>query len=126
LGGAAYAVAPVNNIWGGLGDYLHHRATIGTGRAAANPDGSYTFVVSLTDPGISNWVDPEGMTEGTMFFRWAGLSADYTGAPPQLQTQVVPLSDLAHALPPGVPRLDAAGRAKQMEDHVAAYTSWLA
>jgi hypothetical protein len=126
LGGAAYAVAPVNNIWGGLGDYLRHRSTIGTGRAAANPDGSYTFVLSLRDPGVANWVDPDGMTEGVMFFRWAGLSPDYAGAPPQLHTKIVPFADLQSALPKDVPRLDAAGRAQQMEDHLEAYTCWMA
>lgn len=125
LGGAAYAVAPVNNIWGGLGDYLHHRSTIGTGRAAANPDGSYTFVVSLRDPGVANWVDPDGLNEGVMFLRWAGLDPDYQGPPPHLQTNVTPLKELEKVLPPGVPHMNAEGRKTQMAQHAADYASWL-
>jgi hypothetical protein len=123
LGGAAYAVVPVNNIWGGLGDYLRHRGTIGTGRAAANPDGSYTCVVSARDPGVVNWVDTDGMAEGVMFLRWAGLSAE--AAPPQLRTELVKLKDLESALPPAVPRMDATARKTQMARHSADYTSWL-
>ena len=125
LGGAAYAVVPVNNVWGGIGDYLNHRSTLGTGRAAPNPDGSYTFVVSLEDPGVANWVDPEGLPDGVMFLRWAGLDPDYTGPSPQAHTKLVSLSDLERALPPGTPRMDAGARRQQMARHKADYSSWL-
>jgi hypothetical protein len=124
LGGAAYAVVPVNNVWGGLGDYMNHRATLGTVRAAPNPDGSYTFVIAVRDPGVANWVDPGGMEEGVIFVRWAGLDPQYQGPPPTLQTQLVPLAEIARVLPPGVPRADAAERKRQMAAHAAAYAHW--
>ena len=125
LGDAAYAVVPVNNLWGGLGEYLRHRATLGTGRAAANPDGSYTFVISFRDPGVANWVDPIGMPEGVVFVRWAGLGRDAGAPPPQLQTHLVPLKELASVLPAGTPRIDAPGRRQQMARHAADYSAWL-
>lgn len=124
LGGAAYAVVPVNNVWGGLGDYLNHRGTLGTALSAPNPDGSYTFVLSIRDPGVANWVDPAGIEEGITFVRWAGLDPNYKGPAPTLQTQLVPIAELEQALRPGVLRADAAERKRQMAAHAAAYAPW--
>ena len=61
----------------------------------------------------------------SLVLRWAGLDPDYTGAPPQAHTQLVSLSDLEKKLPPGTPRMDAAGRREQMAKHKADYASWL-
>jgi hypothetical protein len=122
LGTAAYAVVPVTNAWGGINDYLGHTGTWGTRRAAANPDGSYSFVLSLSDPGIANWVDPDGLHEGILFIRWVGFPRDAAGSPsPTLEVRQVRLADLDRALPAGVPRLDAAGRRAQLQRHRTDY-----
>ncbi len=120
LGSAAYAVCPVNNLWGGVNDYLNHLCTLGTGRAKPNPDGSYSFVLSLSDPGIHNWVDPDGQREGLSIVRWIGFKRSETIAP-TLDVKLVKLSELKSALPEGVPRIDPAGRRAQLAKHKADY-----
>jgi len=122
LGNAGYAVVPVNNLWGGINDYLNHIGTLGTGRALPNSDGSFTFVLSLTDPGIHNWVDPDGQREGLSIVRWIGFDRGADGsAEPTLDVRLVKLSQLDAALPSRTPRLDAAGRRMQIAKHTADY-----
>lgn len=121
-GNAAYAVVPASNYWGGLNDFLNHIGCLGTGRAAPNPDGSYTFVLSLRDPGVRNWIDPDGQHEGILCIRWVGFDPSRRDEPgPTLATRLVKLDDLPGALPDGCPVVTAAERAEQLAQHRAAY-----
>ena len=45
-------------------------------QARPNENGTYTFVVSQTDPGVYNWVNATGRTQGTFTGRWQGLPRD--------------------------------------------------
>lgn len=121
LGNAAYAVVPVSNYWGGINDFLNHIGCLGTGRAAPNPDGSYTFVLSMRDPGVHNWIDPDGQHEGILCIRWVGFDPSRAGPPPTLSTRLVKLDELPGALPADCPRVTAAQRADQLDRHRAAY-----
>lgn len=121
-GNAAYAVVPATNWWGGVGDFLKHTGTLGTGRAAPDPDGSYTFVLALTDPGVHNWIDPAGQHEGIVYVRWAGFDPGRAVTErPSLQARLVKLDDLPAALPPGSPGITTAARATHRERHRADY-----
>jgi hypothetical protein len=121
LGNAGYAVVPVNNVWGGCNDYLHHIGTLGTGRAKPNPDGSYTFVLSLTDPGIHNWVDPDGMREGLSIVRWIGFDKSRPQVDPTLDVKLTEMSMLDATLPFGTPRIDKVERRAQRAKHAVDY-----
>lgn len=117
LGAAAYAVVPVSNVWGGLGRVLDRQTTLSTGCAAPNPDGTFTFVVAHSDPGVHNWVDPDGLHSGIMFIRWAGLNpsrSDRGG--PSLSTTFTNLGELPAHLPDGVPVIDQRGRERLLEE----------
>ena len=122
LGDAAYAVVPVTNIWGGIGRYLDHIGSLGTGRAVPGADGSYTVVVSLKDPGIYNWVDTGGLHEGALFVRWVGFDPkNRTAAKPTLSCRLVKLADLDTVLPSDARRVNPAERRRQLEKHAADY-----
>lgn len=122
LGTASYAVVPVSNEWGGINNFLQHTGSLGTGRAAQNPDGGFTFVLSLNDPGVHNWIDPDGLREGFLVVRWAGFDPARASNPkPTMDARVVKFAALSALLDPATPRLDAAGRARQLEQHAAAY-----
>jgi len=122
LGGAAYATVPVSDMWGGLGDILGHQVNLGTPQAAPNPDGSYSFVLATRDPGIANWIDPDGLHEGVIFIRWIGLPPPAEDAPPpMLDVRLVRLDAIEAVLPPGVPRADAGFRRRQLAARRAGY-----
>ena len=120
-GNAGYAVVPISNYWGGVNDFLNHIGCLGTGRAAPNADGSYTFVLSMRDPGVHNWLDPDGQHEGILCIRWVGFDPLRKGPPPALATRLVKLRDLPGALPAGCLESTAADRIAQLEQHRAAY-----
>ena len=122
LGNAAYGVIPVTNAWGGIGDFLSHTSTLGTGRALPNPDGSYSFVLSLEDPGVHNWIDPGGLHEGVIYARWAGFDPRLASrGRPFLSAQLVDLDRVRGVLSPGCPMISSTERSGQIALHRAAY-----
>jgi len=121
LGGAKYFVAPITNVWGTTNDIQHRTASLNKAQSVANPDGSYTYVVSVEDPGVHNWVDPCGMPEGILTLRWAEFP---TGRPTRevgVAGRVVPLARLAGALPDGTRRVGRAERERQCAERASAY-----
>ena len=123
MGSAGYAIVPATNYWGGIGDFLNHRTCLSSGRATANEDGSYTYVVARRDPGIVNWVETDGLDEGMLCVRWTAFRND-GGPMPTLEAKLVDWADLDSALPTGTSRLDAAGRAAQIAQHARDYSAW--
>lgn len=100
-GSAPYVIVPITNVWGTTGPRPSRGASWNSHQAAPNSDGSFTCVLSVDDPGVHNWLDPEGQERGFLFLRWAGLPAD---RPPErapgLATRVVPFDALRETLPP--------------------------
>ncbi len=89
--------------------YATHQSSLNATQAQLSSDGRYWFVVSSTDPGVPNWIDTEGYTQGFLFLRWQEL----TGTLPPVDdptSQVVALSALRSALPAGTPRITPAQR----------------
>jgi hypothetical protein len=121
-GGARYVTVPVTNVWGITTDPVHHTTTLNTSQAAPNSDGSYTFVLSLTDPGIANWLDSDGLHQGFLFLRWAAFDgpAENAGSP-SVQSRLVSLRELRRVLPPETPSVDRAFREKQLADRANHY-----
>lgn len=96
LGGAKYFIMPAYTRWMTTTDYVNHTQTLNNAQADPNPDGTFTFVVSPTDPGVYNWIDTVGLNEGLLNPRWQALPE---GAAPSIQGQLVKLADLAGVLP---------------------------
>ena len=122
LAGAAYAIVPITNVWGGAGDVYGRRATLSTSGAKPNADGSYTFVISPADPGTENWVDAGASHTGCVFFRWIGLPSQDSGhVPPTLKTRVVKLADVARN---GADRVTPAQRAETLARRADGFRRW--
>ena len=64
---------PVTNLWTVTGDYWDEQTSLNNAQAVANPDGTYTFVISPTDPGVRNWVSTGGLNQGTVSIRFQDL-----------------------------------------------------
>jgi hypothetical protein len=119
---AAYVGFQVTDGWTIPPDYIRHLAGLNKAQAKPNADGTYTFVVASRDPGVWNWVDTVGLQTGAFTIRWqrvADRNADPVAA--IRASQVVKLGALDSVLPPGAVRVDAAGRAKQIEARIASF-----
>jgi hypothetical protein len=116
---AAYFVAPVTNDWTITENYWDAQTTLNNAQARPNPDGSYTLVVSPTEPVLSgdtsvwNWVSTGGLNQGTIAIRFQSI--DRTNpVTPTVSSQVVPLSELAATLPAGTVLVTPVERAAQI------------
>ncbi|CAA0100254.1 Uncharacterised protein [Halioglobus japonicus] len=117
-GGAEYFIVPVTDPWM-VGIDPARQTSLNQSQAVPDRDGRYTFVVSLKDPGVHNWLDAAGLHEGTMMVRWQRLPAD--GGTPALESQKLKLSELASVLPEGTVMLDAEEREQQLAERRKAY-----
>ncbi|MDX1876118.1 hypothetical protein SBI67_28705 [Mycolicibacterium sp. 120266] len=119
-GGAGYFVVPVTDDWTVTKDYWDEQTSLNISQAVANGDGTYTLVVSPTDPGVANWVSTGGLHQGTISLRFQVLP---DGASPTVHSQLVSLGDLASVLPPGTPYVTAEERAAQIASRKAGFDS---
>ena len=77
--GAGYLAVQLASGWLSSLDYLHHTATLNLAQSTRNPDGTITFVIAAHDPGVANWLDTDGLHEGSIFVRWQKLPPGFSG-----------------------------------------------
>jgi hypothetical protein len=126
-GTAKYVTVPVTNLWGTTMDPVHHASSLNLAQAVKNPDGSFTAIVTPTDPGLANWVDTEGLSEGMIFLRWAAIEGGASAvSKPAVEAKVVALADLAGTVPATLAKVDAAERTRQLAQRAKDYDRrWL-
>jgi hypothetical protein len=120
-GGARYFIAPITNCWGTTNGISDRTGSLNLAQSLPNPDGTYSFVVAVNDPGVHNWLDPSDMHEGILTLRWA----EFEGGEPRSDTgatsEVVPISQLRERLPGGTRFLTPDERKAQQQARAAAY-----
>lgn len=114
-GGAAYFSFQLSDIWGTSGNFVDNVSTLTNRQSHANADGSYTYVLSIRDPGVQNWIGTQGWHEGDVTLRWQQIAASLGAvAGPDVKVRQVKLADLPATLPAGTPRFTAAERQAQI------------
>ncbi|MBW2424674.1 MAG: hypothetical protein JRG86_10520 [Deltaproteobacteria bacterium] len=98
-GGARYFIAPITNLWGTSNEIVHRTSCLNSHQSAANPDGTLSYVVSLEDPGVHNWLDPCDMRDGFLTLRWAEFPGGTPSAQVRVESRVVPHGRLREELP---------------------------
>jgi hypothetical protein len=51
-------------------DYRNRCTALNAEQLTFEDDGSYRIVIAHRDPGVANWLDTEGHTRGTIFWRF--------------------------------------------------------
>jgi len=121
LGGADYFIAPITNVWGTTNDIHHRNGSLNKSQSVPNADGTLTFVLSVKDPGVWNWIDPTDMKEGTLTLRWAEFAGGKPGPSLKASGKLVPLAGLRSQLPSGTRFVTAAERQQQLAERAASY-----
>lgn len=96
--GAHYFVIPETGPWMISLDPGNCQSSLNNMQSIANADGKYRFVISRKDPNVYNWISSCDLHEGTIMVRWQVLPDKLVNVPP-VQTEVIPLTDLAIVLP---------------------------
>ncbi|WP_353612107.1 DUF1214 domain-containing protein [Mycobacterium sp. IS-3022] len=110
-GDAGYFIVPTYNVWTITDDYWNEPASLNNEQAVRNANGTYTIVISPTDPGAANWVSTSGLNQGTLAIRFQDLGDD---AP-----SIVNHGVMSHDALPGFLPADAFVTETQRRDQLA-------
>ncbi len=96
-------------------EYVYRISSLNGHSARVSSDGKFRAVIALEDPGVPNWLDPAGYTEGGIYGRWF----DCDSAPvPSIAR--VKLAELRDHLPMDTPIVSPEERAEALRRRVRA------
>lgn len=110
----------LGNLWGESLEFASHQSSLNGLQAHRDADNVYRYVVSHGDPGIANWVDTTGQTQGYMSVRWA-YSVRPTENLPWATAKKVKFKDIEQNLPLNTKRITSEQRLHQIairQEHV--------
>ena len=88
----------VNDPYFNVVEFVYRQASLNGHQARIDSDGKFRAVLSATDPGVPNWLDSGGFTEGQIMGRWTQCE---TNPLPTLKR--VKLADIRNHLPADTP-----------------------
>jgi hypothetical protein len=95
---ARYWAFQLCGLWFESADYTNRQTSINGRQAHIDLDGRFRCVLAHEDPGVPNWLDTAGHTEGLLQYRWI-----WTRDNPRPTCRDVALADLRGALPADTP-----------------------
>jgi hypothetical protein len=120
-GGARYFTVPISNVWGTTMGIMDRTGSLNKAQSEPNADGTWTYVLSNSDPGVHNWVDPCGLAEGILTLRMAEFPDQRPLDGLAAAGRVVKVADLESVLPAGTREVTAEERSTQIADRAVAY-----
>ncbi len=120
-GGAEYFVVPTGNIWGTTFEVAERTSSLNKAQSAPNDDGTYTFVLSLRDPGVHNWIDPCDHAQGILTLRMAVFPEAGPRDELSARSRVVPFGSLRDELPAETRWVTESERQAQCAERASAY-----
>jgi hypothetical protein len=118
-GDARYTGSQVIDPWMIGPDARQNQVSLNLSQATPDADGSFTYVIAPSDPGVANWLDTAGLHEGFAIFRWQGIPRDATKDGLLRDFRVVGNSDIANA--PGIARVSPKQRKAQLAARLEGY-----
>ena len=112
-GKARYFNVPVTDLWTITGDYWNEQTSLNKDQSTANPDGTYTYVIAKSDPGVHNWISTGGLNQGTISIRFQDLDPN-SDAAPTVTADVVAVGQIT-------PDITPEQRAQQLADRQLGY-----
>jgi hypothetical protein len=100
----------LGNPWWETIHYGRHQSSLNGHQAVVDSDGLVRVVLCGRDPGVANWLDTAGHSNGAMILRCVR-----TTTAPTPNARVVAFDDIASALPADTQRVTAAERAAVIE-----------
>lgn len=122
-GTSKYWVIVLYDHWLMSGNFWDRTSSMNNTQSIPNADGSYTFVFSMRDPGVHNWVDMLDYHEPLFMIRWNQMArTPKVGDPePSVTGYLTKLSDLNRVLPAETQWVTAEERQRQLADRLEAF-----
>ncbi|MGN0064293.1 MAG: hypothetical protein ACI379_08615 [Nocardioides sp.] len=90
---APYQAIQIGSKWYVSTDYEHHQTSLTRDQSHVDADGQIRYVVTERDPGLANWLETTGHTDGVMMLRWQRVEREL-GEADAPQVEVVPYASL--------------------------------
>lgn len=113
-GDAEYRGMQVLDYWFRSVDYATRTGSLNRNQSATNADGTVTYVIATSDPGIHNWIDTSGLHHVSFVHRWQGLSGSQFV--PAYRVEVVKMEELHRRLPVGTKLVNPQERREQINE----------
>ena len=84
-----YWAVQLGDVWYQSLDWVNRQSSLNGHQAQVSADGVFRAVISHRDPGIANWLDTTGATQGCITYRWN--QADSNPVP---TLKLIPFADL--------------------------------
>ncbi|MET0659986.1 MAG: DUF1214 domain-containing protein [Steroidobacteraceae bacterium] len=104
----------MNDFWETLA-FDVHQSSLNGHQGRLDADGVFRAVISVTDPGVPNWLDPVGNSKGLICARILRPEQ-----PPQVSLKKVKLAQLREHLPADTPKITTAQRSASLRDRMLA------
>jgi hypothetical protein len=101
----------MGNVFAASMDFLYRPVSYTPARTRVDSDGVVRLVIAHDDPGVHNWLDTQGFSNGNLTYR--NLMSQN---PARFRTRLVKRSELLGALPSDTVTVSQAERVKQMLD----------
>lgn len=98
---AGYHGLQVTNEWGQYVPFASVTGSLNSTQIFQGNDGYTYYILSGENPGYANWVNIGDLTNGGVLLRWQDVSGTITN--PNIETTVVPISDVKDYLPADMP-----------------------
>jgi hypothetical protein len=120
-GQAKYTGFQINNPWMIAPDARTRQVCLNKTQSTANADGTVTYVLARSDPGVANWLDTAGMRDGLAILRWQQVPPTMTNDGLIRDFRVIKLGELTAMT--GLPRVSAQERQKRVAARTADYNT---
>jgi hypothetical protein len=112
---AGYQSIQLGHHWWESLDYADRQTSLTTDQARLSSDGAYYYVISHTDPGITNWLDTEGFQRGVIMMRFDGMHPPVIPKDELPKVTKVKFKEIYEFLPDDEPTLSKRERAESIQ-----------
>ena len=95
----------MGDVWYQSLDWVNRQSSLNGQQAVVDDDGVFRAVVSHRDPGIANWLDTTGATQGCITYRW-NQATNF----PVPTLELVPFDEVTDHLPADTSRVTSEER----------------
>lgn len=86
------------DMWWSSLEYANRQTSLTGEQSAPSPDGSFTYVVSVGDPGVANWLDTTGLPRGIIMLRFDGTTEPVFDPARYPTARVIPVDGIHAAI----------------------------
>jgi hypothetical protein len=109
-----YVGFQLGNLWGESIDYGNSLGSLNGSQSEVDPDGVIRWVVAHRDPGVPNWLDTTGHSEGFLTPRWAYSETPSPEEWPTIRAKKVPFDEIREHLHGGTRSISPEERREQV------------